>query len=67
MKAKDFKRPHYPVIYTACLTPEKPPSKALYSVAIAMIPVTVSEKEKERLLAVLDNFLREKITYYHLE
>jgi hypothetical protein len=55
------------VIYAACLTPESPPSKALYSVAIAMIPLSVPEKEKERLLGVLDNFLREKITYFHLE
>jgi hypothetical protein len=52
------------VIYAACLTPEKPASKALYSIAIAMIPVNVSEIEKKRLLGILDNFLREKITYY---
>jgi hypothetical protein len=52
------------VIYTACMTPERPASKALYSVAIAMIPVNTSEAEKERLLGVMNNFLREKITYY---
>jgi hypothetical protein len=55
------------VIYAACLTPEKPTPKALYSVAIAMIPINVQKEEKERLLGVLDNFLREKITYVHLE
>jgi hypothetical protein len=55
------------VIYDACLTPERPASKAIYSVAIVMIPTNVSEQKKERLLGVLNNFLRKKITYFHVE
>jgi len=51
------------VIYGACLTPERPAAKTIYSVAIAMIPVDVPKEERERLLGVLSNFLREKITY----
>jgi hypothetical protein len=55
------------VIYDACLTPERPASKTIYFVAIVMIPTNVSEQEKEHLLGVLNNFLLEKITYFHLE
>jgi hypothetical protein len=51
------------VIYAACLTPERPGTKAIYSVAIVMIPLDVQKTERERLLGVLSNFLREKITY----
>jgi hypothetical protein len=51
------------VIYAACLTPERPGAKAIYSVAIVMIPFDVPKTERERLLGVLSNFLREKITY----
>jgi hypothetical protein len=49
--------------YIACLTPEKPASKSWYSVAVTTIPVTVSEDEKDYLLKVLDDFLREGIAY----
>ena len=52
------------VVYAACLTPERPASKAVYSVAIAMIPKDVHKEERERLLNVLGEFLRKKITYF---
>jgi hypothetical protein len=51
------------VIYVACLTPDRNPSKSIYSVSIAMIPEEVSDTEKNRLLAVLNEFLHSKITY----
>ncbi len=51
------------VVLVGCLTPEKEASKSLYSLAIAMIPLDVPDVERKRLLKVLDDFLRYKITY----
>jgi len=52
------------VIYVACLTPQRPASRTLYSVAAAMIPADVPKQERERLLGILSGFLRERITYF---